>query len=220
VVYLFNFQLLPEDRLAQLMSDLFGLKMVPATIARMSATCAQRFMGFAFAVRDLVAAALVKHLDETGFRIGRRTQWLHILSTSLLTFYRVAAKRGSLLLGITGIVVHDHWKPYYTMKNVLHALCNAHHLRELKALVEIEKEEWARKMQRLLRLACHAVNLAEGKPLKPLLIELFQRRYDRIVKVGLAFHEAQPSLARASPEGQRKRRGRRRRRTVTIFYCA
>jgi len=42
---------------------------------------------------------------------------------------------------------------------VLHALCNAHHLRELNAMVEIEKEDWARKMQRLLRRACHATNL-------------------------------------------------------------
>jgi hypothetical protein len=38
--------------------------------------------------------------------------------------------------------VHDHWKPYYTMKGVLHVLCNAHHLRAPKALVEIEKEDW------------------------------------------------------------------------------
>src|ERR1700680_2498986 len=68
---------------------------------------------------------------------------------------------------------------YYTMQGVLHALCNAHHLRELKALVEIEKEEWARKMQRLLRRACHAANLARqwGGPLKPLLITCFERRY-------------------------------------------
>jgi hypothetical protein len=55
--------------------------------------------------------------------------------------------------------------------SVLYALCNAHHLRELKALVEIEKEEWAHKMQRLLRRACHAVNLARerGVPLNPSL---------------------------------------------------
>src|SRR5208282_4404698 len=79
------------------------------------------------------------------------------------------APRGSLLAHVTGIVVHDHWKPYYTLQGVLHALCNAHHLRELKALVEIEKEDWARRMQRLLRRACHAVNLARAKgvSLKP-----------------------------------------------------
>jgi transposase len=215
VVYLLNYQLLPEDRLAQLMSDLFGLKMVPATIARMSAACAQRFRGFVDAVRERVAAARVKHMDETGFRIGGRTQWLHIFSTALLTFYRVASKRGSLLSGVTGIVVHDHWKPYYTMKGVLHALCNAHHLRELKALVEIEKEQWAQKMQSLLRRACHAVNLAKerGVRLKPPLIELFRRSYDRILEEGFAFHEAQPPLVRAPAHGERKRRGRQRRRT-------
>ena len=61
---------------------------------------------------------------------------------------------------LTGIAVHDHWKPYYTLTGILHALCNAHHLRELKALVEIEKEDWARKMQRMLRGAC----LAESAP--------------------------------------------------------
>jgi transposase len=215
VVYLLNYQLLPEDRLAELLSDLFGLKMVPATIARMSAVCARRLQSFADAVCERVAAARVKHLDETGFRIGGRTQWLHIFSTALLTFYRVASKRGSLLSGVTGIVVHDHWKPYYTMKGVLHALCNAHHLRELKALVEIEKEEWARKMQRLLRRACHAVNLAkeQGARMKPPLIELFRRSYDRILQEGFAFHEAQPPLVRASVQGECKRRGRQRRRT-------
>jgi len=101
------------------------------------------------------------------------------------------------------------------MKGVLHALCNAHHLRELKALVEIEKEDWARKMQKLLRRACHAVNLARERDvrLKPLLIELFRRSYDRILKEGFAFHEGQPALVRAPAPGERKRRGRQLRRT-------
>src|SRR3954447_4750432 len=147
VLYLLHYQLLPEKRLAMLMADLFGVTLVAATIARISRDCATRYAGFAGAVRDLVAAA-VKHLDETGFRIGGRTQWRHIASTLRLTFYRVSPKRGSLLANVTGIVVHDHWKPYYTMTGVRHALCNAHHLRELKALVEIEQEDWARRMQR------------------------------------------------------------------------
>jgi transposase len=151
-------------------------------------------------------------MDETGFRIGGKTQWLHIASTILLTFYRVSPKRGSLLANVTGIVVHDHWKPYYTMAGVLHALCNAHHLRELKALVEIEKEDWARKMQRLLRRACHATNLAreQGVPLSPRLIALIKRCYDVILTEGFAFHDAQPTLVRTAAKG--KGRGRKPRR--------
>jgi transposase len=124
--------MLLEKRLAVLMADLFGVKLVTATITRISQDCAERFQGFADALRDHVAAAPVKHMDETGFRIGGKTQWLHIASTVWLTFYRTAAKRGNLLANVTGIVVHDRWKPYYTMTGVLRVLCNAHHLRELK----------------------------------------------------------------------------------------
>ena len=215
VIYLLHYQLLPENRLAALMADLFGVNVAAATIARMSRTCAERLRGFAQTVRDLVAGAPVKHMDETGFRIGGKTQWLHVASTALLTFYRVCAKRGSLLVNVAGIVVHDHWKPYYTMQGVLHALCNAHHLRELKALVEIEKEDWARKMQQLLRRACHAANLARERRivLKPLLIECFERRYDAILAEGLVFHEAQTPLIQTTIKSSGKPRGRAPRRT-------
>jgi transposase len=111
VLYLLHYQLLPEKRLATLMADLFGVALVTATIARISQDCAERFQGFAAAVRDRVAAAPVKHLDETGFRIGGRTQWLHVAST-------IACRPGAAACWRTfaGIVVHDHWKPYYTLK--------------------------------------------------------------------------------------------------------
>ena len=215
VTYLQHYQLLPEDRLAELMTDLFGIRLVAATIARMGHSCAARLQDFVATVRGLVAGAAVKHMDETGLRIGGKTQWLHVACTAWLTFYRVCARRGSLLADVTGIVVHDHWLPYYGMPSVRHALCNAHHLRELKALIDIEKEGWARKMHRLLRRACHAVNLARqrGSPLKPRLIALIERRYDAFVAEGLAFHGAQsPLRPDDAPQGHR-RRGRKARRT-------
>src|SRR6202051_3867143 len=190
------------------MQDLFGARLVAATIAQMSRTCADRLGGFVQAVCDQVAGAKVKHLDETGFRIGGQTRWLHVASTALLTMYRVSDRRGIVWDNVTGIAVHDHWKPYYTMTGVLHALCNAHHLRELKALIEIEKEDWAAKMQRLLRRACHATSLAreQGVPLKPGLIALIDRCYDGILANGLAFHEGQPALAKTGRRGRQPRR--------------
>ena len=93
----------------------------------------------------------------------------------------------------------------------MHALCNAHHLRELQALVEIEKEDRARRMQRLLRRACHASNLAheQGVTLSPRLIALMERCCGAVLTEGFTFHEAQPALISTA----RKRRGRVPRRT-------
>ena len=86
------------------------------------------------------------------------------------------------------------------MPDLLHALCNAHHLRELKALIEIERENWALQMQRLLRCACHAANQARDrkKPLKPWMIACFARRFEAVVAQGLAFHTGQAPLAKAA----------------------
>ena len=82
------------------------------------------------------------------------------------------------------------------MAGVEHALCNAHHLRELQALVEIEHEDWAQRMQILLRRACHAEHLARANETAPgqRLIDLIGRRYDAIVANGLAYHAALPAL--------------------------
>ena len=63
-------------------------------------------------------------------------------------------------------------------------------------------------MQRLLRRACQAVNLAGAQdlPLRPALIALIERRYDTIVADGLAFHERRPALPKARPRGRPPRR--------------
>jgi transposase len=214
-VYLRNFHFIPEDRLAMLLKDVSGIEISTATIAAMEHRKAQDLAAVAEAIAEKVKQAPVKHMDETGYRVGGLTQWLHVAATVLLTFYRTSAKRGALLAGVVGVIVHDHWKPYFTMEGVLHALCNAHHLRELKALMEIEKELWAFAMYRFLRQACHAVNLAKQKniALDPRFAAWLAARYDRIVAQGLAFHEAQPPPVRPKAGNGKKPRGRQRRRT-------
>ena len=44
-----------------------------------------------------------------------------------------------------GVLVHDHWKPYYKY-SCLHALCNAQHLRELTCATEQYHQKWAAEM--------------------------------------------------------------------------
>jgi transposase len=91
VVYLATFQFVPEDRLATLMQDLFGVSLARATIGQMSRRAGQRLLDFATAVHQLILSAPVKHFDETGFRIVKRLRWLHIAATAALTFYRIGS---------------------------------------------------------------------------------------------------------------------------------
>jgi transposase len=214
-IYLQTYHFIPEDRLAELLKDLYEIDISTATIAAMEHRKAEELAPVAETIGEKVKQAPVKHLDETGYRIGGRTQWLHVATTLLMTFYHTSAKRGALLADVIGVAVHDHWKPYFTMQGVLHALCNAHHLRELKALMDIEKEGWAFEMYHFLRRACHAVNAAkeQGHTLTPELIAWLQKRYARIVAKGLAFHEAQPPPAQKTQSNGKKSRGRQRRRT-------
>jgi transposase len=201
-MYLNHQQLIPEDRVADVMKDLFGATFLcPASIVAWGNTKAEELKPFMDHIAARVASAPVRHLDETGFRIGGKTQWLHSASTSALTHYRVAEQRGTIPIFAGGVIVHDHFKPYFTLPDIQHALCNAHILRELKALIEIEKEPWAKKMFRLLLAANKAVRQAiEHK--HNLLAERVQRRitslYNAIVQRGLLFHQQQPPLYRRS----------------------
>jgi transposase len=56
-----------------------------------------------------------------------------------------------------GILCHDHWKPYFKL-DCQHALCNAHHLRELERAWEQDKQKWARDMRKLLLQINQAVD--------------------------------------------------------------
>ena len=182
-VYLQNGHFLPEERLAEVFQDLFGVAVCSATLAGMTRKAAERWRSCSERVRDMIVSLDgAKHLDETGFRIGGKTQWLHVISTRWLTFYRTSPRRGSLLEGLRGILVHDHWKPYFTVRDVLHSLCNAHHLRELQALVEIDREDWAR-LVKLALAVCHK-RLEQVLAGVPQLIDC-RRRDARLEKLDL-----------------------------------
>ena len=200
-VYLNVQQLIPEDRVAQAMADLFGATtLCPDSVVAWSKRKAEEFEAVAARIATLVAQAPVRHLDETGFRVAGKGQWLHTASTAALTSYRVTAKRGDMPKGLCGgVIVHDHFAPYYTLPAVRHALCNAHHLRELKALIDIDKEQWAGQMRDLLLDANESVRaaIAEGAASLPTLaLRTLIKRYNAITRRGLAFHRNLPPLAR------------------------
>ena len=216
--YLQTYHCIPEKRLALVLSDLFGVPIASATLARLIGRTADRLQPFAKAVCDMLSGpqVAVKHLDETGFRVAGKTQWLHVICSPLLSHFRVSSRRGDLLTGVSGLVVHDHWGPYFTMEGVQHALCNAHHLRELKALIAIEKEPWATDMKAvLLEAKALADTRTDDQTCDANVVGDLLQRYDEVLTQAVNFHEAQPPL-QPNPDAK-KRRGRPKRRTGHNF---
>lgn len=205
--YLQHQQLIPEDRLSELLFDVFACTMSAKTIANISQDLGAKMTPTVAFLKEALLVAPVKNLDETGLRVEGKTNWLHVVSTENLTWYRVAEKRKDLepLSSVTGTVVHDHWKPYYQLPEVEHGLCNAHHLRELKALTEIEQESWAKSMTQVLLLA-NRYKHRYASIIPQSIRQRLRRIYNSIVERGLNYHQSLPPLSRKSKFGRIKRR--------------
>ncbi|WJK43564.1 IS66 family transposase [Solwaraspora sp. WMMA2056] len=143
-VYLLHGQFLSIGRTADAIRDLFGLPVAPATITAWVTRTALGVIDTVLPViRDRVRHAPVAHFDETGIRVDGRLAWLHSASTPTDVLLTVHRRRGTaamddagVLPGYTGVAVHDAWAPYDTYTDAVHALCNAHVLRELVYVVD------------------------------------------------------------------------------------
>lgn len=203
-VYLHQQQMIPEDRLEALFQDVFALSISTATLINHTRSFAEKITPLTAIILENLHQVPVKNLDESGLRVAAKLHWLHVLSNATWTHYRVAEKRGDIPQGLTGTIVHDHFKSYYRLADVTHGLCGTHHLRELKGLEEIEKEPWATSMARLLKLACH---LTHQGTVPAARVERIERVYDGIIKQALILHEAQTPLTRGLRGRQKRRTG-------------
>jgi transposase len=142
-VYLCLGQHLPVERVAGLLADLFGTPMSAGTVAAWTARAAAGLAPFTAIVRAALTDAELVHVDETGLRVAGRLHWLHVACSALFTVLCCHAQRGKpgidatgVLPSFTGIAVHDAFAPYTGYPAATHALCCAHLLRELIAVVD------------------------------------------------------------------------------------
>jgi transposase len=211
-VYLNAQQLVPEERVAQVLQDLFGAPAAcGASVAAWGRAKAEALAPLYRAIGERVAAAPVRCLDETGLRIAGASCWLRTASTSTYTFYRADEPRSAVLACEGGVVVHDHWRAYYGLENVDHAFCNAHRLRELQALSPIRSGAMgrghARDPARRQGGGARGQGVRSASALAPATIEAFEGRYCAAVREGLALHRSLPDFDPSkNPRKRRKQR--------------
>ena len=211
--YFTNHHHIPVERTTEIFADLVQHQLSEATVLKASEQLETCIAPSTEAVQGLLRTAAVLHVDESGLRVRGKLHWLHVASTARLTSYEVHAKRGheameamGILGPFRGTVVHDHWKPYFTYDECTHALCNAHHLRELRFIDTQYHQAWANDMAALLVeiKAAVAATPAPAMRLSPPELLAFETRYDAIVQAGF---EANPAPV-PTAEGKAKKRGR------------
>jgi transposase len=211
MVYFNEYQFIPLERTTEVIEDLYQQPVAEGTVVAADVSVGQQVTP--------VNEKIKKHLihtedpvcfDETGVRLRGKLNWLHSASTEQATYYEIHKRRGSEAMDYIGILpkrtgwsIHDYWKAYLKYMNTKHGLCNAHNIRDLIFIIEIEKQSWAGEMLDLiLKIKQTVENAKDGNriALSDEQITSFSDHYDQIVSAGL--------LINPTPERTEGKRGR------------
>ena len=144
---------IPFAKVRQFWTDLTGYAYNPATLISTQTSLYEQLTPIEVQIKEQLKTAHVCHVDETGVRVEGKLHWLHVASNDRYTHLFIHPKRGkdallseqSIFGACLNWTVHDCWKSYFTVGEGRHALCGAHLLRELAALIE-GGSVWAKQM--------------------------------------------------------------------------
>lgn len=149
VTLLRHYGYVSNQRIAQMMYELTGLKMSKASIINFTkefgvkaATSMQEIL------KSLLQSPIV-HVDETTIKVSGKLTRASTTTTQNGTYLSLKGKHletetpDAFLELYSGILVHDHDKKYYKNTAVTHAECNAHILRYVTYYIELHKHKGA-----------------------------------------------------------------------------
>jgi transposase len=168
LTYLGNCMLIPSDRLAELSASVFKSPLSEGTLQNWQIEVSTKLDSYHEYVKEQLSEQSLLHVDESGLKINTLNKWLYVISNEYITYYAYHSKRSKEALSDIGIIpefsgrlMHDCWKTYFSSAvDAKHGLCNAHILRELKAVVEYDKltsaEELRQYIKKMIKEVDHA----------------------------------------------------------------
>ena len=170
-VYLSQFQLLPYERIRTYFSDQAGIPLSAGSLVRFNQQAARQLADLQITeqIKQALRSASVVNVDETSLNIAGQRHWLHVAANTQWTDYHVHPRRGfeameeaDVIPHVRGTLCHDHWKSYYRYWLCVHALCNAHHQRELERAWEQDKYQWAKDLKAWLIALKNETDIHQG----------------------------------------------------------
>jgi len=127
----------------QVLSYGFGLEVSCGGLYRALARMAGQAEPTYAELVEVARQSLVNGVDETGWKVGGRLQWLHVAVSAQVTVYAILPGRGyeqsAVILGAdyNGILVHDGWVPYYRFQFACHQSCLSHLLKRCREMAQV-----------------------------------------------------------------------------------
>ena len=78
MVYLMDAQLLPSDRVREVLCEVFGCEVSEGTLYNARAKCFDELAAVEQHIKTELEASQVLHCDETGLRVNGKLWWLHV----------------------------------------------------------------------------------------------------------------------------------------------
>jgi transposase len=134
---------LSHGKIARVFAQLFGISITRGASAQIVARAARRCAPAYEQILQSVRESSVVVLDETGWRIGGRKAWLHVLVGARATGYVVDRTRSGdvaqriLGLDYDGTMIHDGWSVYDRFRDAIHQQCLAHPMRRAREMLEM-----------------------------------------------------------------------------------
>lgn len=164
MLVLFNtYGLVSINRTSKMLNELTNgeIKIADSSICNIIKEASNKSTSEIEIIKDKLQSSPVLHVDETPIRSEGKLNYVHAVGNNDYTLLSAAKSRGKIAVEEIGVLnkyfgtlVHDHYKMYYNY-GTKHQECNAHILRYLKAVTEIEKGGWSLDMSNLLKEILH-----------------------------------------------------------------
>lgn len=184
---------LSHGKIQAVFSDLFGIELDRSTsvrtVLRLGKRLDPRYQEIGAVLRD--GDYVVP--DETGWRVGGKKAWLHVLASHEAVYYGVEPDRSGAfaerVLGLdwAGNMTHDGWSVYDNFVDAVHQQCLGHVEQRAKEILEVAPGVATRFPRQVLDLFGEALDLRDrfraGQVSRVRLVRAAETFHERLVRL-------------------------------------
>jgi hypothetical protein len=196
VIYLSVVQSIPLDRIVETMRDVFCVRSFSeGTVKNILERNARKALPAYQCLLEYISKEEAAGMDETGVYINKLLCWFWCLQCRKYCYVFADRSRGMKALEDHGILPYlvrlvlytDRHSTYFNLEVRDHQVCLAHLLRNLQYLNDLNPEQqWAGKVQELLREAQHLSNTSTNGPPGTEVRKSYEKRLDELLDQDLS----------------------------------